>query len=140
MLCCTIFAVSLKELHYKDIVTHNLSISVNHHITFDLSSILFIIFIFCFMNIFVAKLSPYTTGEGLQNLFEQFGAVTSAKVIMDRETGFSKRFGFVEMENDNEAYEAIEALNDSEFEGNQIVVKKARPRQPRAPRQDNWRR
>ena len=94
------------------------------------------------MNIFVAKLSPYTTSEGLQSLFEQFGSVSSAKVIMDRETGFSKRYGFVEMDDDSAGNEAIAALNDSDFEGNQIVVKKARPRQPsRAPRNfNNWNR
>lgn len=91
------------------------------------------------MNIFVAKLSPHTDSMGLQRLFEQFGSVSSAKVIMDRETGFSKRYGFVEMDDDDEATDAIDALNESEFEGNQIVVKKARPRQPRAPR-NNWNR
>ena len=97
------------------------------------------------MNIFVAKLSPYTTSEGLQTLFEQYGSVTSAKVIMDRETGFSKRFGFVEMDDDSDAMEAISSLNDSDFEGNQIVVKKARPREQRdnnrGPRKfNNWNR
>ncbi len=79
------------------------------------------------MNIFVARLSYDTTGDELQSLFEQFGDVDSAKVIMDRETGRSKGFGFVEMPNDAEALAAIADLNDSELDGRQIVVKKANP-------------
>ncbi|MBM3421601.1 MAG: RNA-binding protein, partial [Bacteroidetes bacterium] len=63
------------------------------------------------MNIFVAKLSSRTTGENLEELFGRFGEVTSAKVVVDRETGFSKRYGFVEMADDNAALEAISALN-----------------------------
>jgi RNA recognition motif-containing protein len=61
------------------------------------------------MNLFVAKLSSSTTGDDLQNLFSKYGEVTSAKVIFDRETGNSKGFGFVEMPNDEEANEAINA-------------------------------
>ncbi|MCG6189928.1 MULTISPECIES: RNA recognition motif domain-containing protein [Maribellus] len=80
------------------------------------------------MNLFVAKLSSSTTGDDLQELFSQFGEVASAKVIFDRETGNSKGFGFVEMPNDDEANEAINALNESEQDGNQIVVKQANPR------------
>ncbi len=80
------------------------------------------------MNLFVAKLSSSTTGDDLENLFSQYGEVTSAKIIFDRETGNSKGFGFVEMPNDNEATEAINALNDSEQDGKQIVVKEANPR------------
>ena len=79
------------------------------------------------MNIFVAKLSYETTEHEIQSLFEQFGDVDSAKVIMDKETGRSKGFGFVEMPNDAEALAAIEELNDSELDGRQIVVKKANP-------------
>lgn len=80
------------------------------------------------MNIFVAKLSPATKSEDLQELFEEFGVVNSAKVIMDRETGKSKRYGFVEMENDDEGMAAIDRLNDSDFDNSRIVVKKARPK------------
>lgn len=80
------------------------------------------------MNIFVAKLSARTNGESLKSLFEQFGEVTSSKVIMDRETGNSKRFGFVEMADDSEASQAIYELNESQFEGSTIVVKEAEPR------------
>lgn len=80
------------------------------------------------MNIFVAKLSPRTDGFSLRQLFEQFGEVSSSKVIMDRETGRSKCYGFVEMDNDDEGQSAIDALNGTEHEGNNIVVKKSTPR------------
>jgi len=81
------------------------------------------------MNIFVAKLSPRTTDESLFDLFQEYGEVASAKVIFDRDTGNSKGYGFVEMPDENEASQAIEGLNDSEFDGNTIVVKKARPKE-----------
>lgn len=81
------------------------------------------------MNIFVTKLSPDTTQEDLQSLFGQFGAVSSAKVIIDRETGNSKGYGFVEMDDDSEGQTAIDALNDTEVDGRRVVVKKARPRE-----------
>lgn len=81
------------------------------------------------MNIFIAKLNPSTDGDGLNQLFSSFGEVTSTKVIMDRETGRSKCFGFVEMPNDEEGQKAIDALNQSEFEGNTIVVKKSEPKE-----------
>lgn len=77
------------------------------------------------MNIFVAKLSGSTTNEDLFSLFSQYGEVTSAKVIIDRETGNSKRFGFVEMTNDDEANTAIEELNETSFQDSTIVVKVA---------------
>ncbi|MEN7546802.1 RNA-binding protein [Rapidithrix thailandica] len=83
------------------------------------------------MNIFVAKLSAETSSEDLQDLFSQYGEVLSAKVIRDRETGFSKRFGFVEMESDEDGSNAIDELNDTEYDGSNIVVKKARPREER---------
>jgi RNA recognition motif-containing protein len=81
------------------------------------------------MNIFVAKLSSETTGEDLQNLFSHYGEVDSAKIIMDRDTGNSKRFGFVEMPNVAEANEAISDLNESEFQGSTIVAKESQPRE-----------
>ncbi len=81
------------------------------------------------MNIFVAKMSSATTGEDLATLFGEHGAVSSAKVIVDRETGNSKCFGFVEMEDETEGMNAINALNDTEFQGRTIVVKKARPKE-----------
>ncbi|MGB3586537.1 MAG: RNA-binding protein [Tunicatimonas sp.] len=80
------------------------------------------------MNLFVAKLSPSTTSEDLNDLFAEYGEVDSAKVIFDRETGNSRCFGFVEMSDDESANRAISELNEVEFDGSDIVVKKARPK------------
>ena len=79
------------------------------------------------MNIFVARLSPQTNSESLCALFGDYGTVSSAKVIIDKDTGESKCFGFVEMTNDQEASEAINDLDGIEYEGSYIVVKKSRP-------------
>lgn len=81
------------------------------------------------MNIFVAKLSFDTRESKVQSSFEQFGQVDSVKIIMDKMTSRSKGFGFVEMPNDDEAQEAIKALNNSSMDGRTIVVKKAEPRE-----------
>ena len=81
------------------------------------------------MNIFVAKLSSNTTSEDLKTLFEEYGEVTSASVIIDRMTGYSKKFGFVEMKNDGEANKAIKELNNCEYDNSEIVVKQARPKE-----------
>jgi RNA recognition motif-containing protein len=86
------------------------------------------------MNIFIAKLSANTTSEDLRTLFSEYGEVTSANVIFDKMTGRSKRFGFVEMKNDEEANKAIEELNEAEYDHSQIVVKKARPAGEGGPR------
>ena len=67
------------------------------------------------MKIFAARLSPNTTAESLQALFEQFGEVTSSKVIMDRETGRSKCYGFVRLANLQQAQNAISTLNGMQF-------------------------
>jgi RNA recognition motif-containing protein len=83
------------------------------------------------MNIFVAKLNFDTQEGDLQDAFEEFGAVDSVKIIMDKFTGRSKGFGFVEMPNDDEAQAAIADLDDREFDGRTIVVKKAEPRENR---------
>ncbi len=80
------------------------------------------------MNIFVAKLNFRTTSESLESLFAEYGQVDSAKVIKDRDTGRSKGFAFVEMPDDDDAMSAINSLNNSEFEGHTIVVKKSEPR------------
>ncbi|MGK7396640.1 MAG: RNA recognition motif domain-containing protein [Candidatus Cyclobacteriaceae bacterium M3_2C_046] len=80
------------------------------------------------MNIFVANLNYKIQKDYLQSIFEEYGVVDSAKVIMDRETGRSKGFGFVEMPNDDEALAAIEELDGTELEGKEIVVKKANPK------------
>ena len=84
------------------------------------------------MNIFVAKLSYDTSSEALESVFAEFGEVSSCKIIFDRDTGRSKGFGFVEMPDDAQAQEAIDALNDTELDGRVIVVKKARPRENRS--------
>ena len=83
------------------------------------------------MNIFVAKLSYDTTDHALRDAFEGYGQVDDVKIIMDRDTGRSKGYGFVEMPNDAEALVAIEELNDSTMDGRTIVVKKSEPRPQR---------
>ncbi len=88
------------------------------------------VFIF-FMNIFVAKLNFDTEERDLRDAFQDFGEVDSVKIIMDKFTGRSKGFGFVEMPNDDEARAAIDDLNGCEFDGREIVVKKAEPRENR---------
>lgn len=84
------------------------------------------------MNIFVAKLNFKTTSEDLRALFEQFGAVNSAKVIIDQETGKSRGFGFVEMQTAEAAAKAIEELDGAEFQTRTIAVKEATPQAPRS--------
>ena len=78
------------------------------------------------MNLYVSNLSFHTTDENLKELFEKFGAVSSAKVITDRESGRSRGFGFVEMSSDNEAREAIQGLNNKEVEGRAMSVSVAK--------------
>ncbi|MFT6338023.1 MAG: RNA recognition motif-containing protein [Saprospiraceae bacterium] len=80
------------------------------------------------MNIFVAKLNYKTSVDQVNDLFANYGNVTNCKIIMDRETGRSKGYGFVEMDSDEEANVAIEELNDYEFDGQTIVVKESKPR------------
>ncbi|MCL4105907.1 UNVERIFIED_CONTAM: hypothetical protein GTU68_012545 [Idotea baltica] len=83
------------------------------------------------MNIFVGQLAYVVTSDDLQAIFEEYGSVDSAKVILDRETGRSRGFGFVEMSNEEEANEAIEQLNGAELEGRTLTVNKARERENR---------
>jgi len=80
------------------------------------------------MNIYVSSLSYNTTSESLQELFANYGEVTSVNVINDRETGRSRGFAFVEMPDDAAATKVIEELNGAEFDGRTMVVKEARPR------------
>lgn len=78
---------------------------------------------------------PYSVRDGdLEQAFGQFGAVTSAKVMMERDTGRSKGFGFVEMGSDAEAQAAISGMNGQPLGGRSIVVNEARPMEPRPPR------
>ncbi len=80
------------------------------------------------MNIFVAKINFRTSSEDLQAAFEKFGEVSSAKVIIDRETGRSKGFGFVEMPDNEAAQQAVDALDGAELDGSTLVVKEAEDR------------
>lgn len=78
---------------------------------------------------------PYSVRDNdLEQAFSQFGAVTSAKVMMERDTGRSKGFGFVEMGSDAEAQAAINGMNGQPLGGRSIVVNEARPMEPRPPR------
>ena len=81
--------------------------------------------------LYVGNLPYSVNDEALHEKFSQFGAVDSAKVIMDRESGRSKGFGFVEMSSDNDADAAIEKLNGTDFQGRNMNVSEARPPAPR---------
>ena len=78
--------------------------------------------------LYVGGLPYNTTQDELQNAFAQAGSVSSATIIMDKMTGRSRGFGFVEMANDNEAADAVAKLNGSELDGRKIVVSEARPK------------
>jgi len=78
--------------------------------------------------LYVGNLSYGLNDSDLQRIFEPHGTVQSAQVIMDRDTGRSKGFGFVEMGTDQEAQAAIQALNGSEIEGRSLTVNEARPK------------
>src|SRR6516165_11675762 len=82
-------------------------------------------------NIYVGNLSWEVTADELLALFQEHGNVSRAQVITDRETGRSRGFGFVEMDNDTEAQKAIDALNGSPFKGRALTVNEARPREER---------
>ena len=81
--------------------------------------------------LYVGNLAYSVTDSTLQQLFGQHGAVQSAQVIMDRDTGRSKGFGFVEMDSDQQAQAAIAALNGQEVNGRALTVNEARPREDR---------
>jgi RNA recognition motif-containing protein len=81
--------------------------------------------------LYVGNLAYSVRDDSLQQAFSQFGTVTSAKVMMDRDTGRSKGFGFVEMGSDAEAQAAINGMNGQALEGRAIVVNEARPREDR---------
>lgn len=81
--------------------------------------------------IYVGNLPFSATSDSLNELFAQFGTVDSAKIVMDRDTGRSKGFGFVEMSTSEEAAAAIEKLNGSDMGGRSLVVNEARPMEPR---------
>ncbi len=83
------------------------------------------------MNMYVSNLSFHTGDDELRKLFEQFGAVSSAKVITERESGRSRGFGFVEMGSDDESKEAMKGLNNKEIEGRAISVTVAKEKSVR---------
>jgi cold-inducible RNA-binding protein len=82
-------------------------------------------------NIFVGNLDFKATEEGVRSLFERYGVVNSARIMTDRETGRSRGFAFVEMENENEANNAINALNGYNLDGRNLNVNEARPKPER---------
>ena len=80
------------------------------------------------MNLYVGNISFDTTEQRLRQVFEEFGTVTSARLITDRDTGRPRGFGFVEMAEQSEGLDAIEQLNDKEIDGRLLVVNEARPK------------
>lgn len=84
--------------------------------------------------LYVGSLSYDTNDQGLRDAFSKAGTVESATVIMDKMTGRSKGFGFVEMSTDEEAQKGIEMWNGKELDGRTLTVNEARPMEPRAPR------
>ena len=84
------------------------------------------------MDIYVGNLAYEVRDDELNEVFAQFGEIESARVIMDRETGRSRGFGFVKMPNSEEGQRAIDELNDSDFQGRPLRVREAEERQPRS--------
>lgn len=84
--------------------------------------------------LYVGGIAYATTNDGLKNAFAQAGTVVSADIIMDKMTGRSKGFGFVEMSTEDEAQAAIDMWNGKELEGRKLTVNEARPKEDRAPR------
>jgi RNA recognition motif-containing protein len=83
------------------------------------------------MNIYVGNIPAGTTEQAIKELFSQYGTVTSVKFITDRDTGSFRGFGFVEMPSNDEAAKAIEALAGSDYNGKELTVNEARPREER---------
>ena len=86
------------------------------------------------MNLYISNLSYNISDEDLRLLFADYGEITSAKVIMDRETGRSRGFGFVELSDDELDKKAIEELNQASYDGKVINITEARPREDRGDR------
>ncbi|MBS1681944.1 MAG: RNA-binding protein [Bacteroidetes bacterium] len=92
------------------------------------------------MNIYVANIPWKASEDQLKELFSQYGDVASAKIIMDKVTQRSRGFGFVEMSDDNSGKTAINELNGRDFQGKNLVVNEARPREERPARSGGFRR
>jgi RNA recognition motif-containing protein len=90
------------------------------------------------MNMYVSNLSFSTQEEDLKRIFEEFGEVSSAKIISDRETGRSRGFGFVEMAADAEANDAMQALNNKSVDGRTMSVSVAREKEARPANNRRW--
>ena len=90
------------------------------------------------MNIFVAKLDYRVDSDDLRNLFEEYGEVASSNVITDQYSGKSRGFGFVEMNDQDEAHNAIRELNNADVQGRTIVVKEAEKREDRPKSNSRW--
>jgi len=86
------------------------------------------------MDIYVGNLPYNMSDDELRDLFIIYGEVESARVVIDRDTGRSRGFGFVEMPNDTEGNAAIQGLNGTDSQGRALTVNQARPRQPKGPR------
>jgi len=91
-----------------------------------------------FMNIYVGNLAYSVTEDELRDAFGEFGEVSSVNIIMDKFSGQSKGFGFVEMANNSEADEAIKALNESPMKGRNLRVNQAKPRGDRPQRRPRY--
>jgi cold-inducible RNA-binding protein len=87
--------------------------------------------------LYVGSLPFSTTEEELHELFSSYGPIASVRIVTDKFTGMSKGFGFVEMENPDDARKAVEGLNGKSLNGRTLIVNDARPEQPRAPRRDD---
>lgn len=87
------------------------------------------------MKIYVGNMPYSVTSEALSDMFKEYGGVDEATVIMDRETGRAKGFGFVDMPNNSDADRAIKGLNGTQLDGRALTVNQARPRESR-PRED----
>ena len=90
------------------------------------------------MDIYVGNLPWSASEQELADSFGEHGAVEKASIIVDRDSGRSKGFGFVTMNDNDEANSAIDALNGTDLDGRALKVNEARPREERAPRRDNW--
>ena len=90
------------------------------------------------MEIYGGKLAWSTSDQDLADAFGAYGSVEKASIITDRNSGRSKGFGFVTMNDSDEANKAIEGMNGTDFGGRALKVNEARPREDRPPRQSNW--
>lgn len=112
--------LSLDQVSEKSSLTPSTRLTENRGLSFNF---------FRQMNIFISNLSFRVNDDDLAQLFEEYGQVSSAKVITDKVTGRSRGFGFVEMASDEEATRAIEELNQVEYDGRTISVSEAKPRE-----------